>query len=244
MINSNIIKHVYQKVRLLKGISSAFGHCILCKAKHTEISLLCSTCLNDLITFEPHTNLLNQPKFSKDLQHHYIDNLICLAPYQWPISTWINQLKYQQNFEFSTLLSQLLIHNNHSALSSICSEKSATLMNVPVHMSRWQKRGYNQSHLIAKKIAKAYACSYHSDSVVRVKATDRQVGKSGSERRTNLKNAFILNPYSTNSMPEHVIIIDDVITTGTTANELARFCKRNGASSVSVVTLALAIKQG
>lgn len=246
-MNTNISGNLYRFIQekfTINNVKCALSHCLLCKGKCTNISLLCDICYHDLPTFKSHKNLLAQPKYARDISHEYIDNLICLAPYQWPLSSWINQLKYQQNFELSNLLSHILMQHIHDELLSLCSHSNTALMSVPIHISRWQARGYNQSHLLAKNIAKVYQYTYQPEAIIRIKSTEKQVGKSGSERRKNIKNAFMVNPSIPLYMPEHVILIDDVITTGTTANELARLCKQKGANKVTVITLALAIKNG
>lgn len=219
-----------------------FSHCLLCSGKCQKTPLLCDICLYDLPIFEPHDNLLNSPKFSRDISHKYIDTLVCLAPYQWPLSLWINQLKYQQHFELAKLLATIFTRHHQNTLSTLLSNKQTLLVNVPIHINRWQERGYNQSHLIAKALNNVLTCTYNPTAVTRIKATEQQVGKSGVERRLNIKNAFLLSDEVSANPPKHVVIIDDVITTGTTVNELAKLFKKAGVAKVSVVTIALAVK--
>jgi predicted amidophosphoribosyltransferase len=71
--------------------------------------------------------------------------------------------------------------------------------------------------------------------------TESQVGKSGAERRKNLNQAFSLNIKPKESLPEHVILIDDVVTTGTTANEICKLLKKSGVQSITLLSLCLAI---
>lgn len=223
-------------------IKALFSQCLLCSGKCQTTPLLCDICLHDLPTFKPHDNLLNNPKFSRDISHKYIDTLICLAPYQWPFSLWINQLKYQQHFELAKLLVTILTTHHKNTLAALLSNKQTLLINVPIHITRWQERGYNQSHLIAKTMNNVLTCTYNPNVVRRIKATEQQVGKSGIERRTNIKNAFALNNEVSTNIPKHIVIIDDVITTGTTVNELARLFKKAGVAKISVITIALAVK--
>jgi predicted amidophosphoribosyltransferase len=97
-----------------------------------------------------------------------------------------------------------------------------------------------------KHICKKLALNYQNNLVIRHKATEKQVGKTGVERRKNLKNAFSLNPnltMNTKTLPEQVIIFDDVVTTGTTVNELAKLLKKSGVKHIIVIAIALAIEK-
>ncbi len=107
--------------------------------------------------------------------------------------SWLNQIKYQNRFELAELLAQLFIFQHSQSLLQL-STNNSVVINMPIHINRWQERGYNQSHLIVKHICKQLALNYQNNLVIRHKATEKQVGKTGVARRKNLKNAFSLNP--------------------------------------------------
>lgn len=98
---------------------------------------------------------------------------------------------------------------------------------VPMHYKRRWKRRYNQSAELARFIAKKLHKPYIPDLVLRHKATRPQVGQTGASRRRNLKNAFSLNPKS-NIKPTSVLLIDDVVTTGSTIREVSKLLKQAG----------------
>lgn len=238
-----MLKHQIKCINnALRQFKKGIQCCVLCGNPSRSELPLCSFCYNDLptITQQFKNNLLQAPVVHRHISHQHIDRLCCLASYQWPYNLWIQQLKYQQNFEQASLLAWLLAKHFTDQFNAYEIKKETTLTAVPIHVKRWQERGYNQSDLIARKLAKLTRISYQKNLVQRIKATDKQVGKSGVARRKNIKNAFTVIPQP-NLMPKHIILIDDVITTGTTANEIARTLKKSGVLEVTVFTVAIAI---
>ena len=136
------IKNYYQQ--LLR----AFSHCDLCGNTASEHALLCSTCLHDLPLFDQ-TNiqgdLLNWPAINKALPNIYFDQLFCLSPYLPPFTQWLPQFKYQGRFELASLFSELIIQQWSN---SFIDGSPDLVLSVPLHISKWQIRGYNQAHLI------------------------------------------------------------------------------------------------
>lgn len=104
------------------------------------------------------------------------------------------------------------------------------LLPVPLHSKRLRTRGYNQALLIAKSLAKQWKLPLITQGVQRQKHTEAQSLVDIQKRRINVKGSFIL----TTKLPyQHVAIIDDVITTGSTINELAHTLKSHGIAQVS-----------
>jgi ComF family protein len=110
---------------------------------------------------------------------------------------------------------------------------------VPLHPLRLLKRRYNQAAEIARPLARRSGLVYLPDALVRRRATETQAGKSGSGRRRNVQGAF--------EVPERkrpfvhgrrILLIDDVMTTGATAEGCARALKAAGASRVDVAVVA------
>lgn len=243
-----VFNHANNQLSKLKlnSIKAHVSQCLLCNGQCQTMPLICHYCLADLPYFhKQHNNLLLWPKVAQHVSHQHIDHLLCLAPYQWPFNVWLNQIKYQNKFELTELLAQLFLFQHRQSLLQLCTNNSV-IINMPIHINRWQERGYNQSHLIVKHISKQLALNYQNNLVIRHKATEKQVGKTGVARRKNLKNAFRLNPdlvINTETLPEQVIIFDDVVTTGTTVNELAKLLKKAGVNHIIVIAIALAIEK-
>ena len=112
---------------------------------------------------------------------------------------------------------------------------SATLVPVPLAELRLQERGYNQAQLIAKELAKQFALHVDTDAIIRIRETDVQQRLNWIERRRNVRHAFVA---MRSFAGESVVLVDDVLTTGSTLNELARAIYEAGAARVDAYVLA------
>jgi len=234
-------------LRLVKDFRIRFIHlyiCDLCGQKTENNTVLCNDCGNDIARFnlpELNYDLLNWPMFYHAIEPVTFDHLFAIAPYQWPYSRWIIQLKYTGNFEITQLLSKLMIDawQLNPAFEQIAPNNNIGVIAVPIHIKKWQKRGYNQSYLLAQKFCKKTKIPHLGEVLTRSKETIDQVGLTGIQRRKNLKKAFTLQQNIT--LPDHIILIDDVLTTGSTANEISRLLKQQGVKIVTVFTLCLSV---
>jgi ComF family protein len=102
---------------------------------------------------------------------------------------------------------------------------------APLHIKRLRERGFNQASLLAKHLGKILKIPVDHHSLVKRKATANQAELTLKTRRTNLNGAFqVTRPLTAN----HVAILDDVVTTGSTAREIAKTLKRNGVDYIQV----------
>ncbi len=114
------------------------------------------------------------------------------------------------------------------------------LIPVPLHYTRLIKRRYNQSSLLAKELGKLNGLPVDNFTLAKKRKTRPQVEFSGKERVKNVKGAFsVQNPE--NIKGKHVVLIDDVLTTGSTLKECALALKAAGAKSVDALTVARVI---
>lgn len=221
--------------------------CDLCGSSCEKYRQLCQYCHQDLPLFQfkdVQGDLLNWPAIYKNLPNINFDQLLCLAPHQMPFSHWISQLKYQGRFELAQLFGHLLADTISQLINTKKLSTPEMIVSVPLHISRWQSRGFNQAHLIAKQLQKHLArqainIDYCSTLITRPKKTEQQVGQSGQQRRKRLRTAFQLN--NTVSLAEHILLVDDVVTTGTTVSEISTLLKNHGVKTVSVVAITLAM---
>jgi ComF family protein len=116
---------------------------------------------------------------------------------------------------------------------------------VPLHPLRLLKRRYNQAAEIARPLARREGLAYLPDVLVRGRATESQAGKSGSGRRRNVAGAFEV-PEAKQPLVEgrRILLIDDVMTTGATAEGCARALKKAGAARVDVAVVARVKEMG
>lgn len=111
------------------------------------------------------------------------------------------------------------------------------LVPVPLHRRRERERGYNQALLVARRLERAWGVPVAADALVRFTATAPQADLDAPARRRNVRGAFgvVRAPAIAG---RHVVLVDDVLTTGATASECARILSRAGASTVGVLTIA------
>ncbi len=108
---------------------------------------------------------------------------------------------------------------------------------VPLHSNRQRRRGFNQSALLAEELSKIYRIPAGSKDCVRVRDTPPQTGLRAAERRKNVEGAFHV-PRPQGVQGRRVLLVDDVLTTGATANSCSRALLEAGAKGVWVATLA------
>jgi len=218
----------------------ALSQCDLCGNSTQQQALICSACLADLPLFKQEViqgDLLNWPAVNKSLPNIHFDHLFCLSPYLAPFNHWLPQFKYQGRFELASLFASLLAEQwqETHAISSV-----DLILSVPLHISKWQLRGYNQAHLIAKPFSKLLQLPYQASALARITKNISQVGQTGKQRRKNLANAFTLTAQLTEDV-KHVLLIDDVLTTGSTASEISKLLKCAGVDRVTVLTVCLTL---
>jgi ComF family protein len=114
---------------------------------------------------------------------------------------------------------------------------------VPLHKRRLFKRRYNQSALLASAISRESGIKANNALLLRVKNTPPQAGLSSGQRKKNVSGAFKLNPkYENEVIGKNIILVDDVITTGSTINACTQALLNSGAIRVNVLTLAMTVK--
>jgi len=158
----------------------------------------------------------------------------CLSPffYQPPLDHLLLGLKFSGQLAQARLLGELMA----SWLVAIVDAPPEHIIPVPLHNTRLRERGFNQAVELARPIARQFNQSLNIAGVQRTRATSPQSDLSRKERLKNIKGAFeVVKPLSGS-----VVIVDDVMTTGSTAHELARAMLDAGAERVEVWVCARA----
>jgi len=230
---------------------SQLSCCDLCGANLGKIalanqvfkqSLVCQHCIDDLPLFDQKIiqgDLLSWPAINRELPNIHFDHLFSLMPYISPVDFWLKQFKYQGRFELASLFSTLLA-NQLIEYCPTLTNRLDVVLSVPLHISKWQARGYNQAHLIAIKLAKIVELPYLPSVLIRSNKNSSQVGQTGKQRRKNLTDAFAL----TAALPHdcrHVLLVDDVVTTGSTVSEISKLLKSVGINKVTIMTICLSL---
>lgn len=151
--------------------------------------------------------------------------------YEFPMDAAIKALKFRRKLHYVPAFTDMLL----AAVPALPRDIDAVLP-VPLHRSRKLFRGFNQAAELAGPVHRHLAVDILTN-VVRTRATPYQSGLTASERRTNLNGAFRLRGKLT---AKHILVVDDVITTGATTQNLAALLLKNGARKVSVLVLARA----
>jgi ComF family protein len=146
----------------------------------------------------------------------------------------ILKLKHADRTDLAPLFARWLSR----AAADLLAEADA-IVPAPLHRLRLLKRRYNQAAEVARPLAKLAGIAYLPDALVRRRATETQGGKSGAHRRRNVAGAFHV-PDRRRAQVEglRILLIDDVLTTGATAEGCARALKRAGAARVDLAVLA------
>ena len=147
--------------------------------------------------------------------------------YSFPVDALIQALKYQGNLALAPILAATLLSEADVPLDY--------LIPVPLSAVRLRERGFNQALEIAKIISRESGVSLLMDSCGRILDTPPQAGLPWKERAKNIRGAFICN---TDLRGKKVALIDDVMTTGATLNELAKAVRKRGATEVNVWVVA------
>lgn len=158
----------------------------------------------------------------------------CLSAfnYQHPLDHLLQDLKFNGRLTNARLLGELMA----DWLASVVEVAPDHILPVPLHNSRLRQRGFNQAVELARPIASQFGLPLNLRAVKRIRETPPQSDLSRKQRLKNIKGAFeVLHP-----LKGHVVIVDDVMTTGSTADELARTLLKAGADSVEVWVCARA----
>lgn len=214
---------------------SACLWCSLPVSEHREqLCHYCRQALPALPYTMCHYNLLWLPAVATGLKTIRFDSLLSLTMYQDPYRHWIQQWKFYQNPAAGELLQQmfcrLLLQYQKTGVPM-----PQALVYVPMHSRRLRQRGFNQARLLADAAGNQLQLPV-LHILKRTGHTPTQVGLSRNQRQRNLRLAFRVEDIP---LPEHVALIDDVVTTGATANQLCRLLRKQGAKTISVWTLAI-----
>ncbi|MFH1868981.1 MAG: ComF family protein [Candidatus Omnitrophota bacterium] len=187
--------------------------CGRCLSGDKDIKTICPDCVKKTYSFDAAWQCCTYDGLIKDLIHNF---------------------KYSRKLFLKNILSDILYdfltkHINYMGLDLILA--------VPMHRICANKRGFNQSLLLSKELSRRLGLPYSSNCLVKTKNTRKQIALNKRMRLNNIKGAFSVKK-NTDLSSKNILLIDDVFTTGATANECSLVLKKSDAKSVSVLALA------
>lgn len=168
-----------------------------------------------------------------------IDGVFSSLVYKGVTKKLIYQFKFEPYLsDLSSTLGELLYEGIIQQEAFFKAQNSnAILVPIPLHKSRYRKRGYNQALLLAGDLGKRLAMPVRP-LLTREKLTKTQVGLTLEERRENIKGAFALESKELQLSEMTIFLVDDILTSGATLAEAAKVLKKAGAEKVWGITLA------
>lgn len=154
------------------------------------------------------------------------------AVYEGIVRDAIVALKYRGRRRMAEPLGDLLAAELRAAI--LQGARVDVIIPVPLHMERQRQRGFNQAELLARRCSSRLGIPVAAHLLVRQRATSPQVGLSLAERHTNIAGAFALSPRHTHTRlaGRHLVLIDDVSTTGSTLDAAAEALRAAGPASI------------
>jgi len=236
------LENAWMCLRCLETIPTAPHHkCAFCEAK-TEFGKTCAHCL----------------------KRHHLDGALSFIPYAQPlIQAMLHSWKYNGVSQITPYLTRLVLHgiqkskninrqraarfldeamprqtlSRMPAMPPLLYNEHTLLAPIPLHKKKLKQRGFNQAALLAKSISQYLNNALYAPLLGRHKKTVAQAGLHGIDRVTNMWDAFSLTK-NFDIKGRHIIIVDDVITTGSTCDAAAKILKDAGALSVWALTIA------
>ena len=164
---------------------------------------------------------------------HWFTRGVAVFPYSYVRSS-LYRFKYAGRAEFARFYArQMDLYLGQQRIRW----RPQALVPVPLHKKKRRLRGYNQAELVAKELSKLWGIPVMDNLVVRVKNTRPMKEIDGTKRQNNLKKAFKLgkNDVKLNT----IIIIDDIYTTGSTVDAVAKVCREAGIETIYVLCISI-----
>ena len=220
--------------------------CLSCQAPLGSLDALCGSCWRKVRFIRPPLcDRLGIP-MPYDTGGPIVSGAALANPPEWDraravahfdpvVQGLIHGFKYADRHDARRLFGRWLV----SAGAEILADADV-LIPVPLHRWRLLSRKFNQAGLLAQEVGRLSGIAHEPMALRREKATPSQVGQSAVERRRNLAGAFVVKPGDRPRIEgRKIVLVDDVITTGSTVAACARVLRRAGAARIDVLALAL-----
>lgn len=221
-----------QKIASIAQLLRLPSLCVLCNQYHQDTFAVCTACTNLLPLLGPACRHCAMPVGDPchlvcgtcSNKKPLFDYAFAVWRFEEPLRTLLHAFKYRESLYLRDFLATRMLEVLPIEARPQC------LLPIPMHPQRLKQRGFNQAVELAKFLARALHLPSSLWEGQKVVNTVPQVSLSGNQRRKNLHNVFKIKalPY------EHITLVDDLLTTGSTANELAKILKKQGVARVDV----------
>ena len=224
-------------IQLIKNSAAAFGQdCALCGAFSRE-ALLCARCVDALPRITHGCARCAIPLASHAVycgacmkrSRHAFDDALAVFEYGFPVDRMVQRFKYAGDLALGRWLAESL------ADAASRYPRPDVLVAPPLATRSLRRRGFNQALVLARRVARSLGVRCELAAIAKIRETLPQQGLDRRERLANLRGAF---DCTLRLEGEHVVIVDDVITTGATADTLAGLLRAHGAGRVSAWAVA------
>lgn len=222
--------------------------CLSCSGQVTKQGTLCADCWSKLHFIEkPYCDVLGTP-FGMDFGPSMVSAEAIANPPRFTRARaatihvniarqLVSRLKYGDRTDLAPWMSDWMIRAGSELLA-----ETELIVPIPLHSRRYFSRRYNQAAELARSIAQKTNIPFAPESILRKKVTQNQVGLTRNQRLENVRNAFKIPPASEILLSgKTVLLIDDVFTTGATANAASKALLRAGAAKINLLTFSQAV---
>ncbi|OPK06815.1 MULTISPECIES: ComF family protein [Pseudomonas] len=224
-------------------------HCLLCGETSDDATPICTACETELPWLGDQCQTCALPLPAAGItcgqclkQPPAFERVAVPWTYSFPVDSLITRFKHSAKWPFGRLLAELLarflLHRFDEDL-----DRPDTLVPVPLAAKRLRQRGFNQAAMLARWLGTTLDIPCDERLLLRVQDTSAQQALKAAARKNNLRHAFALAPDAP-IKGRHLALVDDVLTTGATAQALARLLMDAGAARVDVYCLARTPKPG
>lgn len=212
--------------------------CVLCNQFHKDKLAVCSDCIALLPKLGPACYRCAEPladDTSYSLCGHCIknpphfDNAFIPFVFEEPLRSLLHTFKYHNGLYLASFFTHLM----HKSVSQM-TIKPQCLIPIPMHKKKLKQRGFNQAVVLTQLLSKQLTIPYDLSCCKKIINTAAQASLNREQRQANVKRVFQASkiPYT------HITLVDDLLTTGSTANELAFTLKQIGVLQVDVLCCA------
>ena len=223
--------------------------CLLCETycRSDDEAGVCSECLSTV-------HYIHNPlcaRCGKPFGHEFGNNHLCgdclsnqpyfsraraVGLYNGNLRNAVHLFKYRLNHSLAVPLGILMSCHMDKLIGEFTFQ---AVVPVPLHPKRLRERGFNQALSLARFISRFHSIPLDRNNLVRARYTHTQVGLSEHKRKENVKGAFFVKKEK-NFRNKHILLVDDVYTSGSTVDECAKVLVNAGARTVQILTLARA----